>query len=189
MRGRVATVHPLTDDQRRLVLENLDWSKGMAIHACRHTPWLIEEMTAVAALALCDAASGFRNRGEAEFRTYAYRGIHGAITDAQRNEWMHGLHVSQADAGARFPDYESLTVESKAEWPTVHETVSFNERLDHLADGMRPTMAKVCRMIFADQLKPRVVASRLSLSKDYVKQLIRNARVILREKFAGERSD
>lgn len=163
----------LADLARRdaLVLEHLQWARGIAAHLVRSLPtWFtVEDLTGPAEIGLIKAAARYDVSSGVPFRAYAQARVYGACIDSvRRREYRERAHQSlDADGPVEMPAYENLRDQqaSPEEAACAAELAAVWEHVRRLPRRHRMVIVSVYRggMTLADLARrEEVSASRLS---------------------------
>lgn len=107
---KAKTVEPLTEDQRRLVAEHVEWAERVAKR--HNSPMPVEDRTQEAFVGLIDAARRFDPAWGVKFETYAGPRVVGAILDAGRRPGAAVVQLGRAGRQRGEPEIRVTSVEA-----------------------------------------------------------------------------
>lgn len=180
----------LADLKRRdaLVLEHLDWARGIAAAVAHKLPsWFTaDDLTGPAEIGLIQAAERYQASTGVPFRAYARTRVYGACVDsARRREYKERGHQSldEAVVGEDGPREVSLAEQIRDPGPSPEQKASDSE-MEAVWDQVRK-LPKQYRLlierVYADGRTLVELAERSGLGESRLSQIHRKALGMLRE--------
>jgi len=161
----------------RLVLEHLEWARGIAAKLARRLPtWFTpEELVGPAEIGLIEAASRYDATKNDNFRAYAQRRVFGSCIGAiRRREYRERSHFELEDvhtSTAPMPDVEAQAAITRQQmWDRVRE--------------LPPANARVIRAHYLAGMTLVEIAGRMGVSESWVCRLHREGLAMLQGRCA-----
>lgn len=125
------------------------------------------DLEQVGAIALCEAAASF-DPAQGSLWRYAQARVWGSMVDQVRGDWRETLHVKLPEDG-----------------PVAPHSLFERARISQAIERLPVTQRRIVRLVSVERTTRRDAARRLRITEQYAGQVLKRAKVRLREALAA----
>jgi len=177
---------PMTPEQQALALHYLPLARRLAKPFKAAWAPYRDDFESAACLGLIEAAQTYDSSKQVKFPTFARRRILGELRDVKRDMQLSGWRDSENPPTVRHLGNESEPagrVLCTTPQPPVEKVLEARETFEHWLTRLPKVHAKVCRLIYLEDLTGRQAGTSLGRSKTRINIIHKESLAMLDESF------